>query len=256
MDHPNASLDHILQLAENHKFPDYAPGLIFFLLWHIWKSRNSVIFQQGYFNPYTVLRTTSFLAIKNYNVHHSAHNAYTIERQLIHWVPPAPDVVKLNTDGSASNGNAAIGIILRNNEGNLIAGGSRNLGGSSITAAELVAIRDGLQKAQQLGFAKVEINSDSQYVVRMLQGIYSCCWNRKMLAKQVKQLCSTFELCTVNHVYREANFAADFLAKEGMRLPCSSTVSWITEPVDELQKNLYNDKAQNSVIRDVHCQSV
>ena len=132
-------------------------------------------------------------------------------------MPPAP-YNKLNTDGSAI-GNPALasaGGILRNHMGNWLVGFSLHLGISSNNMAELVAVRQGLTLAWDMGFKFIQLELDSITVVHWLTGMCVT-----YLPHMIPLICDCRNLMDreweiqVLHIYREANDCADVLAKWG-----------------------------------------
>ncbi|CAL8991959.1 unnamed protein product [Prunus brigantina] len=108
---------------------------------------------------------------------------------------PFPGVCKVNTDGSRINSSCLIGAggLLRDSCGNWIKGFSANLGYGSIIEAELWGIFWGLNMAWDAGFRIVEIECDATSAVALLKSPIDWC-------------------CSVKHIFREQNCAADALA--------------------------------------------
>jgi hypothetical protein len=76
----------------------------------------------------------------------------------------------------------------------------------------LVDISFGLKYAWNLGFIRVELHTDSQIVVRIIQEetrVSSSCWS---LMQQIRQLLELDWEIRIQHSYREANKCADMLA--------------------------------------------
>lgn len=83
------------------------------------------------------------------------------------WKPPPPGWLKINSDGAnLSSGQlfSSAGL-LRNNNGDLIAGYCRKFGGCSAVRAELWEIHDGLHMAWKRGYKQVILDSDSKIAV-------------------------------------------------------------------------------------------
>ena len=127
--------------------------------------------------------------------------------------------VVIYTDG-VSRGNpglAAIGATIKDEQGKIIACISQKIGKTTNNQAEYRAIITALEEATRLGARQVELNSDSELVVRQIKG-----WYRvknaalKPLYQQVKQLQSRLESLTVNHVPRQQNTEADRLANQAL----------------------------------------
>ncbi|CAL2267138.1 unnamed protein product [Prunus armeniaca] len=138
------------------------------------------------------------------------------ERNVAHlyWMAPLPGGCKVNTDGSRINSSSLIGVggLLRDSCGNWIKGFFVNLGHGSIIEAELWGIFYGLKMAWDAGFRIVEIECDATSTVALLKSpilsthplfsIINCC----------KKKIHEDWCCSVKHIFREQNCAADALA--------------------------------------------
>ena len=121
----------------------------------------------------------------------------------------------------ASRGNpgeSGIGIVLKDEEGKIIYSAGGYIGKTTNNAAEYEALLVCLKKASELRCKKLILHSDSQLMVRQLQGTYRV--KEKNLQKyfvQAKQLIGaahfTFEIV---HIDREQNHDADVLANAGI----------------------------------------
>ncbi len=121
----------------------------------------------------------------------------------------------IHADG-ASRGNpgpAAIGATIKDEQGRLIARISQRIGWTTNNQAEYKAIIAALQEAIRLGAKQVELNADSELVVRQIKGKYRVKNAAlKPLYQQVKQLQDCLESFTINHIPRQQNREADRLA--------------------------------------------
>lgn len=119
------------------------------------------------------------------------------------------------TDG-ASRGNpgpAAIGVVLRDTEGKIVTQISQCIGRTTNNQVEYRAIIVALEKALELGATHVELNSDSELVVRQIDGRYRVKnATLKPLHQHVKRLLGRLEGFTVNYIPRQRNTEADKLA--------------------------------------------
>ncbi len=120
----------------------------------------------------------------------------------------------------ASRGNpgrAAIGVIINDEQGELMARISQRIGTTTNNQAEYRAIIAALEKAIELGATHVVINSDSELVVRQLNGRYRVKnAHLKPLYQKIKQLQSSLEEFTITHIPREQNKEADRLANKAL----------------------------------------
>ncbi|MFC2014278.1 ribonuclease HI family protein [Chloroflexota bacterium] len=130
-----------------------------------------------------------------------------VERAIIH------------SDG-ASRGNpglAAIGATIKDEEGKLIATISQSIGRTTNNQAEYRAVIAALEEAIRLGASQVELNSDSELVVRQLKGEYRVKKAElKPLHQRVKQFQGSLDSFIINHIPREQNTEADRLANKAL----------------------------------------
>ncbi|CAN1820333.1 Putative ribonuclease H protein At1g65750, partial [Linum perenne] len=131
------------------------------------------------------------------------------------WRPGGEGCFTVNTDGSlhrVSNSTAARGLI-RDDQGRFILAFASKLG-SSIVRAEIWGVIEGMELAWSCGIKQLRVQSDSATAE-----LKSRQWN-----------------VTIEHIYREANFAADYLANSGHELdlgtfvfsyPCNGLRKWL-----------------------------
>ena len=123
------------------------------------------------------------------------------------------------TDGAARGnpGPAAIGATIKDEHGRLIAHISRRIGSTTNNQAEYRAIIAALEEAIKLGAKQVYAKSDSELVVKQLNGKYRVKKaSLKPLFQQVKQLQGLLESFTITHIPREQNAEADNLANKAL----------------------------------------
>lgn len=124
------------------------------------------------------------------------------------------------TDG-ASRGNpgpAAVGAVLRDVKGNLVAEVARAIGTRTNNFAEYAAVMAALETARELGAAEVLLHADSELVVRQLSGVYRVKnADLRPLYEAVKTLERSFARgVRYKHVPREQNKDADALANQAL----------------------------------------
>ncbi len=128
--------------------------------------------------------------------------------------------VVIHSDG-VSRGNpgpAAIGAIIRDERGRLLASISQRIGRATNNQAEYRAIIAALEKALALGARQVELDSDSELVVRQIKGQYRVRKEAlRPLYQRVKELQSLLEGFTIRHIPRQQNREADKLANAALR---------------------------------------
>lgn len=128
--------------------------------------------------------------------------------------------VVIHSDGvSRGNpGQAAIGAIIRGERGRLLDSISQRIGRATNNQAEYRAIIAALEKALALGARQVDLNSDSELVVRQIKGQYRVRKEAlRPLYQRVKELQSRLEGFTIKHIPRQQNREADKLANAALR---------------------------------------
>ncbi len=124
----------------------------------------------------------------------------------------------IHTDG-ASRGNpgpAAIGVVIRDEQGRVIAKISEAIGRTTNNRAEYFALIAGLEEALRLGAERVDLRMDSELIVRQLTGKYRS-KELKALHKQTHQLLLKFKSYSIQHIPRERNKEADALTRHALR---------------------------------------
>lgn len=119
------------------------------------------------------------------------------------------------TDGASRNnpGPAAIGIVIKDEQDKPLTTISQAIGHATNNQAEYRAVITALEEAVKLGAGQVDIRSDSELVVRQINGQYRVkSASLKPLYQQVKQLQSQLEGFTITYIPRQENTEADSLA--------------------------------------------
>lgn len=125
----------------------------------------------------------------------------------------------LYTDGGARGnpGPGAIGIVLENEEHEVVYELSQYIGECTNNEAEYTALWTGLQIALNKGFSKAEVFVDSQLVVRQMKGEYKVKNDRlKKMYQRAFNLINNFEQVTFTHVKRSENKKADALVNSAL----------------------------------------
>ncbi|CAI0436181.1 unnamed protein product [Linum tenue] len=139
---------------------------------------------------------------------------------------------------SLSPASTSCGGVVRGDDGRFIKAFTANLGGGSITRAELAGIAHGLRFAWEEGIRKVVLQTDSCTARTLIEKAtpqhphYSC-------VAEIRQWLARHWLVRIEHVFREANFVADHLASIGHSVPIG--VHAIHNPSNTLLYWLYFD---------------
>ena len=130
--------------------------------------------------------------------------------------------VVIYADGASlgNPGPAAIGAIIKDEQGNLINSISQRIGTTTNNQAEYKAIITALEKAISLGAREVELRSDSELVVKQINGRYRVKKTTlRPLYQKVVQLIGSFTAFTITRVPRQQNAEADRLANKALAIP-------------------------------------
>lgn len=190
-------------------------------VWTLWRTRNHFIFRKELAHrPDTVLSIISYATLVAKEL--SSDVPVFIEEgcQDIHvsWRHPPANIVKLNVDGlyGSSTGLAACGGLFRDANGCFLQGFKCSLGVCNAIWAELWGLLVGLRIARQRGYLAVIVEMDSKAVVHMINmHFYENSFLQSILHDIIRFIDMPHWTIHVDHIYREANRAADFLANQG-----------------------------------------
>jgi ribonuclease HI len=125
----------------------------------------------------------------------------------------------LRTDGGARGnpGPAGVGFVLECPDGTVARRGGRPIGPATNNAAEYRALIWGLRTAIDAGVSRIEVRSDSELVVRQVNGVYRVKdAGLQPLHREVCGLLDSFAWYRVVHVPRAENVAADELVNRAL----------------------------------------
>jgi ribonuclease HI len=128
-------------------------------------------------------------------------------------------ILSINTDGAARGnpGPAAIGVVIKDDRGQIVATISRRIGKATNNQAEYRAIIAGLERAVKLGARQVRIFSDSELAVKQINGRYRVKKaSLRELYEKVVKLAGALESFSITHVRRAKSSAADSLANQAL----------------------------------------
>ncbi len=123
------------------------------------------------------------------------------------------------TDGAARGnpGPAAIGAVIKDEKSNIAATISRCLGATTNNQAEYRAVIAALEKAVSLGARQVALYSDSELIVKQINGQYKIKHAAlRPLYQEVVKLAGALDSFKIAHVPRERNKEADALANKAL----------------------------------------
>jgi ribonuclease HI len=126
---------------------------------------------------------------------------------------------RLSTDGGARGnpGPAAFGYVLETEDGTVLAAHGEAIGIATNNVAEYRALVAGLQKALEVGVDEVDVVSDSQLLVRHMNGEYKVKNEAlRKLSLAAASLARRLRRVTYRSVPREHNELADRLVNEAL----------------------------------------
>ena len=120
----------------------------------------------------------------------------------------------VNVDGGARGnpGPAAVGVVVRDGDGEILEEVGRRIGDATNNVAEYRALLLGIERARELGGTELELIGDSELIVRQVKGEYKVkdAGLRELHAEVMRSL-APFENWSIRHVRRESNAEADRL---------------------------------------------
>jgi ribonuclease HI len=125
----------------------------------------------------------------------------------------------INVDGGARGnpGPAAIGVVVRDDDGQVLEEVGEKIGEATNNVAEYRALLRGLELAAEHGGSDLELVGDSELVVRQVEGRYKVKnAGMKQLHAEVKRALQDFDSWSIRHVRREGNADADRLVNEAL----------------------------------------
>jgi len=125
----------------------------------------------------------------------------------------------VNVDGGARGnpGPAAIGVVVRTQEGDVVAEAAQTIGKATNNVAEYRALIRGIELAALNGATEVELLGDSELVVKQVRGEYKVRdAGLKPLHAEARAALSAFGAWSFSHIRRETNAEADALVNQAL----------------------------------------
>jgi len=130
--------------------------------------------------------------------------------------------VIINIDGGSRGnpGPAGAGVVIRAaDDGTVLQQAGVFLGTATNNVAEYRGLIEGLRRAETLGAKQIEVLSDSELLVRQMNGQYRVKnAGLKPLFEKANSLAGRFDRFSIRHVRREQNTLADEMANKAMNL--------------------------------------
>jgi ribonuclease HI len=136
---------------------------------------------------------------------------------------PAPEAKPLawraNIDGGSRGnpGPASYGVVIRDPRGEIVARLKKYIGRTTNNVAEYYGLIAALDYAQSNSIKALRVESDSELLVKQMQGQYKVkSTDLKPLYERAKKMSQAIPAFRIDHVYREQNREADLLANAAM----------------------------------------
>jgi formyltetrahydrofolate-dependent phosphoribosylglycinamide formyltransferase len=149
-------------------------------------------------------------------------------------LPKQTEQVTIHIDGGSRGnpGPAAAGFILTDKNKNQLQANGFFLGKATNNVAEYTGIVKALDAAKQIGAKQISVFSDSELLVRQINGQYKVKSEKiKPLFQQSVDLLDGFESWKVQHITRGENKEADKLVNQALNLKQDIEVSCASGPV-------------------------
>ncbi|XP_021855317.1 uncharacterized protein [Spinacia oleracea] len=240
-------IDYNLKLSDSWK-------IIFIVaIWHLWKHRNSTVFEQKMGSAFSLFNafyvdwkiTVSVLQGKGKEKMGEPIPPHPT------WIPPAKGFMKLNTDGAWKGiDKAGGGGVLRKETSDWFLGYSSKFNAKTSLAAELLALREGLSVAKAFNVEKFEVETDADSLIFMLDTSTVNSYPHHELVAVIedvrKLMVGNWDL-QMRHIPRHKNLVAHGLAAIAMEMAVGHKSHF--DPPAAVQSDYENDKKSAMVIR-------
>ena len=131
--------------------------------------------------------------------------------------PAAAHCANIDGGSRGNPGPASYGVVIRDPRGEVLAKLKKYIGRSTNNVAEYYGLIAALDFAQQHGIRALRVESDSELLVRQMQGRYKVkSAELRPLFERARKMAQGLESFRIEHVYRERNAEADALAHEAL----------------------------------------
>ena len=133
--------------------------------------------------------------------------------KLLKWIKPPEGVFKLNIDGACNKMSKQTSgrSLIRNHHGSFLFGVCNSYGHHSVTYAELRALMDGLDLCCRKNIKPVEIETDCKELYDMVTDVAKTPGFFRSARLHILLQMSSCN-ASLNHVFREQNRAANYIA--------------------------------------------
>ncbi|XP_057251329.1 uncharacterized protein LOC130591670 [Beta vulgaris subsp. vulgaris] len=111
-------------------------------------------------------------------------------------------------------------ILAQESDGEVLLAGAKSLGSHvSIIQAEAWALSEGIKGASFLNISQLIVEGDNLGVINSMKNSWRIPWEISNIVKDAGMDALRFQMCEFRHCFREANKAADFMARKAHDFP-------------------------------------
>lgn len=129
----------------------------------------------------------------------------------------------------------------------MIAAGTINMGESIVLLVEAMGLREGVKKAIEMGYRRIEVEGDNTIVIQALRGEIEKPWKISNLIRDTGKFQNLYGIVNIRHTYREGNKTTDWIANAGHNY--RDTMEWTSSPSLELDDILFADELGKTLER-------
>jgi ribonuclease HI len=191
------------------------------ILWSIWKSHNSKLWENSDTPPSTIVRRAKD-SLHEWQVMQRAKQPRQGTHQEHKWLKPLPATMKCNVDCALFNNNTitGYGLCFRDSTGQLVLGMSNYaFFSSSSTEAEALGLLEAIKLAVERGYQSVTFESDCRFVVEAVNTTQVPQNEVGDIISSCQELLSFHNHFSVKYVRRQANEVAHSIARASLSYP-------------------------------------
>ena len=164
-------------------------------------------------------------------------------------VPAGVHVANIDGASRGNPGPASYAVVLRDPDGKIVLELAKNIGRETNNVAEYFALLAALDYATMHGISSLRIRSDSELLVRQMQGVYKVkSPDLKPLQERAAKLSRQLQYFAIEHVRRELNKDADALANVALDAGGTARIE-NRRPASESKPVAETPRAQNSQVK-------